>query len=202
MEFPPNSRKQAEPKRIEQVTSASAIRKKRGLGKQFRSTFIGGDAQSASAYVLLNVVIPTAREALAEMGTSFIEKLIYGDSRPRRGGAGPLTGGQGYISYNRMSAPGRPPAAPQAISRASRARHNFDELVIPTRQEAEEVIDRLYDLISKYESVTVADLYELTGVASSHQDHKWGWEDLTGAGVGRVRGGGYVLNLPEPQSLD
>lgn len=203
MEFPPNSRKQqVEPKRIEQVTTASATRRKRGLGKQFRHTFINGDAQSASQYVILNVLVPTVRDVLMEGMTSFIEKMIYGDARPRRGGSGPLTGGQGYISYNRMSQPGRPPAVPPTISRASRARHSFDELVIPTRQEAEEVLDRLFDLLSKYESVSVADLYELTGVASSHTDHKWGWEDLSGAGVGRVRGGGYVLNLPEPQSLD
>jgi hypothetical protein len=73
--------------------------------------------------------------------------------------------------------------------------------VIASRQEAEEVLDRMYDLISQYDAVTVAELYELTGLESSHTDQKWGWEDLRGSGVGRVRGGGYLLELPEPISL-
>jgi len=42
--------------------------------------------------------------------------------------------------------------------------------------------------------------YELVGLDSTHTDHKWGWEELTGAGVSRIRGG-YLLDLPEPEPL-
>lgn len=116
-----------------------------------------------------------------------------------------MSGALGYVSYNRMGRQpqrdDRPPM-PQTLSRMSRARQSFDEIIIPSRQEAEEVLDRLFDLISKYDTATVADLYELTGLSSSHTDHKWGWEELRGASVGRIRGGGYLLNLPEPQSLE
>lgn len=204
--FPPNSRKAADaergPKRVERVVSANAVRRRRSLGKQFRHTFIGGDAKTAMAYVIFNVLIPAAKEALAEAGSSGIEKLIYGDSRPSRGRmpGSPL----GHVSYNRMAHSTQQqsrPQFPQSLSRRARARGSFDEIVITSRQEAEEVLDRLYDLISKYDSATVADLYELTGVASAHTDHKWGWTDLKGASVGRVRGGGYLLNLPEPEAL-
>ena len=69
------------------------------------------------------------------------------------------------------------------------------------RAEAEEVIDRLFELVSIYESATVADLYELVGLSSTHTDHKWGWTDLMGAGVSRIRGG-YLLDLPDPEPLD
>jgi hypothetical protein len=89
----------------------------------------------------------------------------------------------------------------RVMSRQARARHNFDEIVLDDRAEAEEVIDRLFDLVSRYESASVADLYELVGLASSHTDHKWGWSDLHGAGVSRIRGG-YLLDLPEPEPLD
>jgi hypothetical protein len=204
MEFPPNSRKATgiEPKRVERVTTASATRRRRGFGGQFRSTFIDGDARTAWQYVIFNVLVPAAKEALAEAGSAGIEKLIYGEARARRGGPAPVHGASGYIAYNQRSRPTGRPGPPQPVSRTARARQSFNEIVIPTRQEAEEVLDRMFDLISKYESVTVADLYELTGLESAHTDHKWGWEELAGASVGRVRGGGYVLNLPEPQSLD
>lgn len=69
------------------------------------------------------------------------------------------------------------------------------------RAEAEEVIDRMFELVSRYGSVSVADMYELVGLASTHTDNKWGWTDLSGAGVSRIRGG-YLLDLPEPEPLD
>ena len=87
------------------------------------------------------------------------------------------------------------------MSRRAKATHNFDEIILATRHEAEEVIDRLFDLISRYETATVADLYELVGEDRSYTDDKWGWTDIRGAGVQRVRNG-YLLNLPRPEPLD
>lgn len=200
--FPPNSRKaeerSREPKRVERVTSGDAVRRKPSLGKQFSRTFIGGDAKTAWHYMVFNVLLPAAKDALVEAGASGIEKLVYGDSRPKRG-PGPMGGALGHIAYNRMAPQSQ--NAPAQISRRSRARHAFDEIVIVSRQEAEDVLDRMFDLTSKYDSATVADLYELTGLESSHVDHKWGWTDLRGASVGRVRGGGYLLELPDPEPL-
>jgi len=67
--------------------------------------------------------------------------------------------------------------------------------------EAEEVIDRMFDLVSRYEVVTVADLYELVGVSGEYTDAKWGWTDLRGAAAMRIRDG-YLLDLPRPIYLD
>lgn len=203
-EFPPNSKKSKqapeEPKKIERVTSAEAVRRKKGLGKQFKETFVGGDARTAAHYVVFSVLIPAAKDALADAGAQGIERLIFGDHRRR--GSSPRPGGPtGYVSYNRFSMGSDKPPLPRSISKRARARHDFDEIVLQSRAEAEEVVDRLFDLVSRYESATVADLYELVGLASTHTDHKWGWEDLRGAGVSRVRGG-YLLDLPEPEPLD
>ena len=204
--FPPNSQKAKtpgrEPKKVERVTSAEVVRRRRPLGKQFKNTFFGGDANTAVQYMISNVLVPAAKEAIVEAASSGFEKLVYGDTRPRRGAP---TSGYGHINYNRMGGPkaqdDRPPS-PRGISRGGRARHDFGELVIQHRQEAEEVLERLYDILGKYDTVTVADLYELVGLASSHTDHKWGWTDLHGAQIGRSRGGGYLLDLPDPESLE
>jgi hypothetical protein len=87
------------------------------------------------------------------------------------------------------------------MSRQGRARHDFDEIVLDERSEAEEVLDRLFDVVNKYESATVADLYDLVGLPSTHADYKWGWTDLRGAGVSRIRDG-YLLDLPDPEIID
>lgn len=209
MDFPPNSKKSRagdsqEPKKVERVTSADAIRRKKPLGKQFKETFFGGDGRSVLQYVVVSVAIPAIKDLLAEMGQAAIEKLIFGESRTGRRRSGPPAGQYGHVAYNRMHtrdpADDRPPM-PRSISRTARARHDFDEIILSTRSEAEEVIDRLFDLVSRYDTASISDLYELVGLESSHTDHKWGWTDMRGARVERVRSGGYLLDLPEPEAL-
>lgn len=207
MDYPPNSKTKGSdpPKKepITRVTSADPVRRKKSLGKQFRETFVGGDAKTALHYVMFGVLLPAAKDALVEAGSAGIEKLIFGETR-KRGARNPATGATGYVSYNRMSTVSdRPPMPSRNImTKRGRARHDFDEIVLDSRAEAEEVIDRLFDLVSRYDSATVADLYELCGLSSSHTDHKWGWTDLRGATVSRLRNSGYLLDLPEPEPLD
>ncbi len=203
-EFPSNSEasKKGTPngKNISSVVSSGAVRRKKSLRKQFSETFVAGDARTAIRYVIFDVLLPAAKDMVVEAGSQGIEKLIFGDSR-RRGATPPQSGPYGNVAYNRYSSGGRFSGPQRAISRQARARHNFDEIILDQRSEAEEVIDRLFDLVSRYESATVADLYELVGLASTHTDNKWGWTDLSGAGVSRIRGG-YLLDLPEPEPFE
>lgn len=208
MDFPPNNERakqgdSKEPKKVERVTSADAIRRKKPLSKQFKETFFGGDGRTVLHYVAFTVAIPAIRDLIFEMGQAALEKTIFGESRSGRRRPGPPSGQYGHVAYNRIGrdpADDRPPT-PRSISRRARARHDFDEIILNTRSEAEEVIDRMFDLVSRYDEASVADLYELVGLESSHTDHKWGWTDMRGASVERVRSGGYLLDLPEPEAL-
>lgn len=212
-EFPSNRKKdrtaptdkKPEEKKVQQVTQSEVVRRKKPIGKKISDTFIGGDARSVWAFVALDVLIPAAKDMFADAVSQGVERMIYGEaqSRGRRTGRHP---GQTYVSYNRMShpaarAPGPEPRGRQQISRRARASHDFDEIILATRVEAEEVLERLYDLVSKYETATVADLYDLVGLTGSYTDDKWGWFDLRGAGVSRIRNG-YLLDLPKPEPLD
>lgn len=207
-EFPSNSdaskRRSPEEKSIDPIVSGKVSRKRKSLRKQFSETFVAGDAQTAVQYVIFDVLLPAAKDTVVEMGSQFLEKLFFRDGR-RRGSTPPYQqhGPLGHVSYNRYStgSVSRLPGPQRALSRQARARHNFDEVVLEQRTEAEEVIDRLFDLVSRYEQASVADLYDLLGLPAGHTDHKWGWTNLHGAGVSRIRGG-YLLDLPEPEPLD
>lgn len=205
-EFPPNSEaSKREPiydKTVERVTTGEAKLRKKSLRKQFTETFVAGDLKSAMLYSVLDVLLPAARDMVVETIQQGVEKLFTGDTR-RRGSISPQHGATGYVSYNRMASGivSRMSSPQRAMSRQARARHNFDEIVLEDRTEAENVIDRLFDLVSRYETASVADLYELVGLASAHTDHKWGWSNLAGAGVSRIRGG-YLLDLPDPHPID
>lgn len=210
-DFPGNSRKaqersdgprQEERPKIEQVTSATAERRKPGLGRKFRDTFISGTARGAAEYVITDVLVPTIRDLLFEGVQSGFEKWVYGESRVRRGGGSMSSGysSVGHVNYAGMSS--NKPSTTRSLSQSARARHDFGEIVIHNRQEAEEVLDRLYEELSRYGQVNVAVLYELTGIQSSHADHNWGWNSLRGAKIARLpRSGGWLLDLPEPEPL-
>lgn len=199
-DFPPNSDRsklgETEEKKVERVTTTDPVRKKKGLGRKFKDTFFGGDARTAFQYVVFSVLIPAAKDAIYEAGQEGIRALIFGESRRPR--SGPVSGASGYVNYNRYSSSRTEP--PRQISHQGRARHDFDELVLDNRQEAEDVIERLHDLVDRFGEATIADFYALMGVHSSHVDHKWGWTNIRGTGTVRV-GNGYVVNLPPPTPL-
>lgn len=209
-EFPSNSRTSKEPpevqeKNVERVVKSEVVRRKKPLSRRFVDIFVGGDARSVWGYVTQDVLVPAAKDMFADAVSQGVERMIFGEGRSRPGRRSGARAGQPYIAYNRYSGStpkGRTPQddRPQ-ISRRGRASHDFDEIILNSRVEADEVIDRLFDLVSKYGTATVADLYDLVGVTGSYTDDRWGWTALNGAGVTRVRHG-YLLDLPRPEPLD
>lgn len=204
-EYPSNSHRSKEtppevPKNIEQVTTGKVVRQKQSLGRRFTSLFIAGDSDSVMQYVFMEVLLPGARDMVADAVTQYAERMIFGGPRsaPRRPGTrvGSSTA-PGYTSYNRFSQKPSLENPRAGISAQDKATHNFDRIVLDNRYEADEVIDRLFDLISRYEQATVSEFYELVGETGSFTDQKWGWRDIRGAEVKRVRTG-YLLVLPQP----
>lgn len=190
--------------KVERVTSGQAEYRKPGLGRKFKETFIGGSARDAAEGMITDVIIPTVRDMIFEAVESGFHRLIYGDSGRGRRGAPPSS----YANVGKFNYAGISRSAPTPqpntgmISRRSRARHDFGEIIIDSRPEANEVIDSLFEILSQYGSVPVSTLYELTGIVSSHVDHTWGWTSLQGAKARRQGDGRFVLDLPEPQKLD
>lgn len=208
----PQKSETPEPKKVEKVVTGEVIQRKKGLGKRFMENFFtGADTKSVFEYIFMDVLIPSAKDTLADAVTQGVERKLWGEVRStsrRSRGAGGILGKidyQGHTPYNRYgssSSSRRPdPRESRGPSRRARAMHNFAEIIIPTRVEGEEVIDRLFDLVSRYEMASVADLYTMLGVDSDPIDQKWGWTDLRGSGVTRVNQG-YLLELPRPEPLD
>jgi len=211
-EFPTNSHKaKAAPeentdttKKIEKVTTGVVMTRKKPLGKRFAETFFGGDTKGVLNYVMIDVLLPAAKDMIADAVSQGIERMIFGEARSTSRRTGMRPGGHsGYVSYNRFAPNNqqRQREEPRNVSRRARASHDFDEIILATRVEAEEVISRLFDIIARYEQATVSDLYELVGVSGNFTDEKYGWTDVRGAGVVRTRNG-YLLDLPKPEQLD
>lgn len=210
-EYPGNSknpRSENEPKNIERVVTGEVVSKKKSLGRRFRDVFIGGDSSSVFEYVVLEVLIPQAKDMLAEAFTQGFERMIFGEPRSPRGRSTTRSSTPtNYTSYNRYAARGNNPVGrsdreTRTIVRGNLQSRDIDEIVLATRIEAETVLERMYDLLDDYEIVSVSDMKSLVGLSSSHVDNKWGWTTLAGSNVRRDRHGGYALDLPKPEPLD
>lgn len=202
-DFPPNSRKarETEPREpIKPVTSAQKAERRNGLGDKFKRTFFSGTGREAMGSVVEDVVVPTIREMISEGAHFIIDSLIFGErSGPRHRHRAVNEVNVGRVDYAGISRPKT--TAQRSVSRRSRARHDFADLVISTKAEANDVLDIMYERLSRYGEVSVADLYELTDVQSTHTDMKWGWTNLRGAQARPLRQGGYLLDLPTPEEL-
>jgi hypothetical protein len=205
-DFPPNSRMAREtepPENIEPVTTAETVRRKRGLGRQFKETFFQGTGRDVIGYMVEDVVVPAIRDTLYNAWQGGLDKMIYGDSRGgRRRSTGPLANSStGHVAYDRISKSQSASPPQRILSGRSRARHDFDDIIIDSMKEAHEVIDRLFDVLSMYGQVSVAQLYALTGIRAEHTDNKWGWTNLKGSRAVRLADGRYLLDLPRPEEL-
>lgn len=190
---------QEKPK-VEKVITGDVIRRKKSLGKRFRETFIGGeDARGVMQYVTFEVLAPAAKDMVADAVSQGVERLIFGEARSASRRTGVRPGSGSYVSYNKIRSglvrnDPREDPRPQ-LSRQARRNHIFDEIVLATRAEGNEVLDKLFVLVDQYESASVSDLYELVGITGDYTDEKWGWTDLRGATILRVNDG-YLLDLP------
>ena len=203
--YPGNSRNKREPaapepKKIERVVTGSVIRKKPSVGKRFMETFVGGSAKSVWTFVAYEVLIPAAKDMVSDAVSQGVERILFGESV--RGGPRSRYGSSTRVAYDKIRTSGnRYQEETRSISRRGRASHDFQEIILETRAEAEGVIDQLFMLIDKYDQATVADLYELVGVSPQYTDNKYGWTDIRGAGATRVRNG-YLIDIPRPELLD
>lgn len=207
--YPSNSHKNqvtpaAQPDRtpVPKVIQGNAVARQKGLGKQIQQAFIMDDTKTVGQYILFDVVIPTTKKLIMDMGNEFLSRMLNGtgSSRISRDSFGRPTS-KSYGSYFGGSSR-RDREDERPMSNRARATHDFDEIELDTRAEAEEVLGAMGDRLDQYGMVTLTDLYDMVGITGSFADDKWGWVDLRGSEAVRTRSGKYVLSLPKPKPMD
>jgi hypothetical protein len=210
-DYPANSRaakqqasapKPAE-KKVEKVVTGAVIQRKKSFGSKLRDTFIG-DSRSVGQYIVSDVVVPAAKEVLHDVVNSYMDRMLGLDRGPVRRSRGVSRPHTGRVNYATNSSIRRDPREDDRDRRRSdpkRRSNDYEEIILETRVEAEEVIDRMRERLEEYGQVSVADLYDMCDVTSVFTDNKWGWDDLDAARARYTRDG-YLLDLPRPIALD
>lgn len=201
MENLPNNSGKASPsttheKRVDKVVKGE-VKRRQSFGKMVRDSFIPEDVENAGSYILSNMIVPGIRDGFFSVLRGILDYWSGGVGGPK------FTTSSGIrtqkYSYNQLY--NRRNAAPPESSSTPAQRYAYDDIVVPTIAEAEEVIAALKDIIRVYQVARVADLFDLVGVTGSYTDNNYGWPNLDRAGYQRVSGG-YLLTFPKAMPID
>ena len=182
-----------EKKRVESVVKGGAKLKKKNELQKVAGSIISEDAKSVKSYILMDVLVPAIKDAIEDIVTNGVRMLLRGDTSARRSSSG----GVSHISYNKAY-----DRRDRSSVNRSRGVMDFDDLVLDTRAEAEDILRALDELIDKYTIASVADMYEAAGIRNfEYTAQKYGWTDIRRAEVVRVRNG-YWLKMPKVCPID
>lgn len=194
-EYPSNSINQKgknsqgeKPEKVEKVANGRR-RKKTIFEKIFNQ-----DIRNIVSYLWGDILLPAAKNTLLDMIEDGAEMSILGTVRRR----GRRSNSSTYISYDQI---GQDRRDRRDRGEPVRKSNEPDQILLDTKQEAEEVVSRLYDLFDTYQIVSLADYYDLVGATSEFTDNKWGWDSLKGTRILRVRDG-YIIDLPKMIALN
>lgn len=178
-------------KRVEKVIQGTAVPVKPTLGKKFVDVFLGDDITNVKEYLLYDRIVP----GIKEMIVAGIEMMLFGGDRIFRRDRNPSKAS--YVSYNKMYGSSASRRERERYERETRGK-NFTDYIFESKGEALEVLDTLTELIDVYDQASVNDFYDAIGVTGDFTDTNYGWTELGSANIRRIRGGGYILDLPRP----
>lgn len=188
-----------EKKKVEKVTSGGVKRKKKSELSKIASTFIAEDVTNVKDYIINDVILPTVKRSISDIIVNGIDMLLYGETRNRKSSGGSRVSYSKY--YDDRDRYERKSRDSERGRRNVRNGYDYEDIVLESRGDAEDVLDRMDDLLDTYGLVSVADLYDLVGIQGSYTDNKYGWTQLKTADIQRLRDG-YLLKLPKATPLN
>ena len=181
-------------------TVAHGTRRKKSTASRLADVFVEEDIEVVKQNVLQDVIIPGIKEIIANTATDTINMVLFGDTRvvTSRSSKGHTPYGSAYSNHNNRST-----TTKDKNHRRRRGGYTCDDVIVESRGEAEEVLDSMFDLMDTYDGiVSVADLYDLAGMDSTHTDNNWGWDDLSGVSIKRLSRDEYLIKMPKPIQIN
>jgi hypothetical protein len=174
-------------KRVEKVVTGNVSTKKKSGIEKIAGEFISEDAKNIKSYIIGDVLLPSIKKAISDIVVNGIDMILYGSSgnTQRRGNTDRVSYRNYYEDRNNRS-----------TVRAYTSSYVFDDVILATRGEAEDVLSTMDDLIDKYGVARVADLYDLVGISGNYTDNRYGWTNIRDARIERCRDG-YMIKMPK-----
>jgi hypothetical protein len=202
-EYKPNSHRYkeeqkkaaTEKKEIRKVVSGGVKTRKKNEIRKFTDIFISEDATNVKSYIFTDVFIPAAKKLISDIVRDGIDMILYGGSGQSKSSTS--TPKVSYRNYYDQRDTRTRPSEPRSSSR-----FDYEDLEFERRGDAEAVLDLMRDALARYQIVTVADMYEFSGLTEPYTSNKYGWTNLQTAYVDRTRKGGFIIRLPKAMVID
>lgn len=180
-------------KKVEKVTTGNVKVKKQSGAKKIASAFFEEDVDNVTTYIVRDVLVPAAKKAISDIVTNGIDMILYGESGHKSSSSSSKVSYRSYYDDKRN--------ARRETSSNRRNDYSYDDVIFDRRGEAEDVLERMEELVDSYQMASVADLYDLVGITGKYTDNKYGWYDLHEARVVNTRDG-YKIKLPKARPLN
>ena len=186
------------------IVSAPVKKQKKGLVERLVVGILGPDGLPAIGdYLGKEIVLPAVKNIIVDSITSGINMAMFGDGRGSNAhirGHGPRPSGMAgapRTNYTNRYMPSQPPTqSTQAVPVRDRLSRVVD-YIIPDRNECLQVLDNLMEQADAYDTVSIADYYDLIGVETQYTDNTYGWtvDEIHKAQMLPTRGG-FIIKLP------
>ena len=188
--FKEQQRKSVEEKeKAPKVVSGQTVAKKKSEASKVAGSFLNFDARKIGEYMIWDVLVPTVKKTIS----TCVDMMLYGDAARSKSSNVPAA----KVSYNSYYS-GRGDDRRREDERRSRSALDYDDIEFSSRGDAEVVLDRMCDWLSRYGVVTIGDYYDMAGLSNyNHCIHKYGWMNLSSARVISLWNGKYTLDLPK-----
>jgi hypothetical protein len=185
--------KKSSGKKVERVTKGAVKAKKKSGFRKLMDAFVQEEIGTVKTYIWNDVLVPAVKKTFSDTVTNALDMFLWG----KGGGGRRPRGNAERISYR--SYYDRPSSGSRESER--RRSYDYDDVILDSREEAEEVLARMDELLTDYKMVSVADFYDLVGITGKTTDNRYGWTDLRNASVVRDRDG-YLIKLPRAEALE
>ena len=191
-------------KKLQPVVSAGKARthKKSGVSK-IAGSIISKDAQNVTSYIWLDVLIPSIKKAISDIVVNGIDIILYGETgRTKRNNAGRVSYRDYYDRPTDRFGSSRPDPRDRGEARTSRDSVSiFEDVVVDTRGEAEDILSRMSEYLEAYPTISIADMYDLANITKfPHTYNNYGWRSIVDAKPVRVSDG-WLIKMPPVEPL-
>lgn len=185
---------------VKKVVKGAVKKRKKSEFSKITSSIISEEAKSIKEYAIYEVVIPVIKDTITQLIKGSIDMLFYGEVRATNARGRGGFGNASKVSYTSFyeDRNGRD----RDTRRAGSGVFSCDDIEFDYKEDADEVLNRMDEIVEQYGVVRVADLFELAGVSGNgHTDQNYGWTTTRSAEVCRNRYGTYYIKLPRPSCI-
>ena len=183
---------------------AKASVEKKSFGRRLKEYLIAGTAEDLKGFLINDILVPHIKDTISESVSRGVDMLLYNDSKPRSTSikqASRSGFGNAYVSYNNPTRSASRPARMRYADEDDGATMEAGYLTWETRSKAEDIKNKMLDILEEYEVVPLATFYQLADWKTEPNDFEFGWYNLSTIEVVRTRTGRYRIELPKPVSL-